>query len=182
MTHRQIGEARDNLLLRQSLQRWRTMTVTRNTLYQRVTSLSNNRCLRVALDVWKVRLREKEQMKWREMMRSKMKTIRTKRESKLLQDAWATWLQSYRSYVAGQQYTKQLQLRYYWQWKKQLSRIIENEIIADNFFDAATQNAAKRCWHLWRNANEIRDRERILTERIDLRLMEGTLTAWHTRM
>jgi len=182
MTHRQIGEARDNLLLRQSLQRWRAMTVTRNTLYQRVTVLSNTRCLRMALDVWKVRLKEKEQMKWREMMRSKMKIIKTKRESKLLKDAWATWLQSHRSHVAGQQYTKQLRFRYYVQWKKQLSRIIENEIIADNFFDATTQDAAKRCWHLWRNGNEIRDRERVLTERIELRLMGGTLTAWRKKL
>lgn len=177
-TNRQIGEARDNLLLRISLQRWRDHTASHLNLHRRITNLSDNRRLRKALHVWKSRLKEKEQNKWRHEMRLKMKIIKEKREAKLRKDAWTKWRQSHRSHFARQHYAERLVLQFYSRWKQRLSGVIEREATADYVFESAERKALERCWVRWRNASDVRNSERIMTERIELRLMGTVLDVW----
>ncbi|GLB35015.1 putative sfi1 spindle body protein [Lyophyllum shimeji] len=181
-TNQQIDEARDNLLLRLSLQRWRSVTASHAELYRRIASLSDNRGLKHAFSTWRARLKQKEQDKWRQQMRQKMKIIRDKREQKIRKDAWAKWRQSYRSHLSGQHYTANLVHRFYYCWKKRLSAIIELEDIADNALQASQGRVAERCWNCWRDATELRNSERIMSERVGLRLMGDAMAAWQRKL
>ncbi|KAG5646652.1 hypothetical protein DXG03_002642 [Asterophora parasitica] len=181
-TSEQIGEARDNLILRIHLQRWRAATASRRDLYERITTLAHDRCLRKAINVWRTRLREKEQDKWRQGMRQKMKTVREKRERTLRKDAWAKWRQSYRSHLSGKHYAENLVHHFYFCWKTRLSAIEELEDAADHAFQASQERVADKYWNQWRNARELRNSERIMAERIGLRLMGETMSIWQKRV
>ncbi|KAF8078011.1 hypothetical protein FPV67DRAFT_1403819 [Lyophyllum atratum] len=181
-THEQIGEARDNLVLRLSLQRWRSATASRRDLYRRITSLSDTRYLRRAISIWRTRLREREQNKWRLGMRQKMKAIRDKRERKLRKDAWAKWRQLYRSHLSGQHYTQNLVHRFYYCWKKRLSAIVEYEEMADNAFLACQDRAIETYWNRWRNVRELRASEQIISERVGLRVMGEAMALWQKNL
>ncbi|KAG5654501.1 hypothetical protein H0H81_001142 [Sphagnurus paluster] len=162
-TNQQIGEARDNLILRIHLQRWRTRTASRREIYKQIINLSNTRCLRKLINTWRSRLREKQQNKWRQGMRQKMKIIREIHERKLRKDAWAKWRQSYR-------------------WKKRVSAIAELDNIADHAYGANQEKAVVKCWNHWRNAMEMRNSERTMSDRIALRLMGEAMSAWYKNM
>ncbi|RDB21456.1 hypothetical protein Hypma_011541 [Hypsizygus marmoreus] len=181
-TNEQIGEARDNLLLRLSLQRWRNMTASRRDLYRRVTNLSDKRRLKVAINIWRAHLKNKQQHEWRNDMRLKMKTIREKRELKLRKDAWAKWRQSYRSHLSEQRYAERLVFRFYDRWKSRLSAVVDTEATADEFFKSAGYRAVERSWNCWRKATELRALERVMSERVELRLMGQSMVTWQKNM
>lgn len=82
------------------------MTAQRRELHQRVATLSDNRCLKGALDLWRVRLKERRQVQWRQDMRTRMKTVRDNHDLKLKKDAWAKWRQSHRSHIAEQHFSE----------------------------------------------------------------------------
>jgi protein SFI1 len=177
-TNQQIGKARDSLLLRLSLQRWRTLTASRGELHHRVKSLSDNRCLRSAMSLWKAKLKEKDQAKWRHEIRHKMKTIKDKVALRLRKDAWAKWRQSYLSHLSGQHYTEHLLFRFYCRWKERLSGLDELEHAAELHLGVVEQRWVGRCWNLWKRASDMRNAERLLLRRINLRLMGSTMDIW----
>ncbi|KAG6911480.1 hypothetical protein DXG01_014554 [Tephrocybe rancida] len=181
-TDKQIAAARDNLLLRIHLQRWRHINASRCDIHQRITTMSDNRCRRKALSIWRSRLREKEQDKWRQDMRQKMKIIREQREHKLCKDALAKWRQSYRSHISGQHYVERLVYRLYKRWKTRLSTINELELAAGDAFQASQEKIFLRCWDRWRIATDMRVSERVMAERIGLRLMSDSMSVWQKNM
>jgi protein SFI1 len=111
-------------------------------------------------------------------MRSKMKTVREKREGKLRKDAWAKWRQSYRSHLSGQHYTERLVLRFFQWWKTKLLEMDHLEAAGDAFFSGKDRKAAERCWSYWRRTAELRNAERLIVESIGLRIMGNAMDIW----
>lgn len=177
-TNEQIAEARDTLVLRVALQRWRARTVARNEFNERVTAVLNQRRLQKFINVWKTRLQVKRQAQWRDAMRYRMKVVRTARETKLKKDAWAKWRQSYQSHLSGQHYTERLILRFFDQWKRKLGGMDHLEAVADNFDRLREDRTLARCWNLWRKESELKAAERVMAERVDWRIMGNVLHVW----
>lgn len=177
-TNQQIGKARDSLLLRLSLQRWRKLTASRHELYRCVTNLSDSQCLKSAIAQWKKKLKEKDQAKWRDEMRHKMKTIKDKVGLRLRKDAWAKWRQSYLSHLSSQHYAEHLLFRFYCCWKERLSRLDGLEEAADLHLEIVEQGCVGRCWNLWKRASDMRNAERELLQRVKLRLMGNAIDIW----
>ncbi|KDQ61051.1 hypothetical protein JAAARDRAFT_191170 [Jaapia argillacea MUCL 33604] len=177
-TNEQIAEARDHLILRIAVQRWRALTASRRELYLRVTKLSNNRKSRAAFNIWKSKLKEKRKEEWRQGMRNKMKSIREKRELKLKKDAWAKWRQLYRSHLSDQHYAERLVLRFYGKWKRKFVDVDHLEGAAEDFARLREEKGLGRYLGLWRRAVELRNAERAMRERVGLRVMTEVVDVW----
>jgi protein SFI1 len=181
-TNEQIAEARDLLVLRVAWQRWRARTANRHGFLSRIDDLSNGRCLKAAFHMWKAKLQAKQQAQWRDAMRHKLKVVRTKREGKLKKDAWAKWRQSYQSHLSGQHYTERLVLRFFVQWKRKLMEVDHMEATADELTGMHEERGLARCWKVWRRSAELRTTERLMVERVDLRVMSEVVHAWKRQM
>lgn len=107
-----------------------------------------------------------------------MKIVREKRESKLRKDAWAKWRQSYRSHLSAQHYTERLVIRFYSRWKKQLLEVDHRNAVADEFYRATGEKAMERCWSSWKRALEMRNAEKVVAEKVEVRVMHEALTVW----
>lgn len=180
--HQQISEARDELVLRQHVQRWRQKTAARREVYNRVSLLASKRCLKAALRVWRLRLKEKQQTAWRNSMRLKMKTIRETREAKLRKDAWAKWRQSYRSHLAWQQYNQRLVLRFFERWRDKLAGVQDLESFANEVSRVGEGKALERSWNRWRHGAQLRSIERVVQERVGTRIMDEAMDVWKKQL
>jgi protein SFI1 len=147
-----------------------------------VTKLSDGRRLKAALQLWKVKLKERKQAHWRDDMRLRMKTVRDRHEVKLKKDAWAKWRQSYRSHIAEQHHSQQLVLRFFNKWRTTLARLDRLEDAANRLRIVRTKTQKERCWDLWRKAMEMRKVERMMAERVGLRIMSNAMDRWRTQM
>ncbi|KZT68998.1 hypothetical protein DAEQUDRAFT_765781 [Daedalea quercina L-15889] len=181
-THEQIAQARDSLILRLALQRWRQRTAVHQDLYVRVCALSDRRRLKAAMDLWKVTLKEKKQADWRSSMRARMKAVRERREAKILKDAWAKWRQSYQSHLSAQHYNERLVSRFLRQWRTRLAYLDQLDAAAEHLEYARQERQAERCWDLWRRALEVRRQERVMAERVDMRIMGQAMDTWKNRL
>lgn len=180
-THHQIAQARDALLIRSSFQRWRSIGGSHRDLYHRVTILSNNRRQKAAFKAWIIKRKEKKQFDWRNDMRAKMKTIRDTRENKLRNDVWAKWRLSYRARLSGQHFTERLVLRAFNCWKAELYKVDHLEAAADEFQRVSGVKTVDRCWNRWVHVNDVKYAERILVERVGLRVMGEAMGVWMRR-
>jgi protein SFI1 len=180
-TNDQISRARDVLLLRVSIQRWRARTSALKQVSQRVTALSNNRHMKAAFRAWRIELKEKKQLNWRNEMRFKMKTIRDNREDKMRTDAWAKWRQLFQSRLAEQHYDKCLVLRALRHWKNQLAAVDHLDAAADDLARKTETRIVRKCWSFWHKAHELREVEKMIQESIGLRVMTDVLNVWKIR-
>jgi protein SFI1 len=177
-----IAQARENLVVRQALHRWRTLTASRRDLYQRVAATADNRRLRAALHVWHARLRERKQLKWRQDMRARMKVVRDKHDHQLVQDAWAQWRQAFRLRMSEQRYYQSLAMRFYKKWRLKLHQVDSLENKADHFVAIREKRQAARCWDLWKREMGLRRAESMLVESVGLRIMFSAMETWKRRM
>ncbi|KAJ7470710.1 Sfi1 spindle body protein-domain-containing protein [Mycena latifolia] len=181
-TNQQIGEARDNLILRLCIQRWRARTADSRELAGRITTLANNQVLRTALRTWRKKTKEREQARWRASMRAKMKLVRDKRELKLMKEALAKWRQSYRSHLADQHYTASLALRYYSRWRKQMAHLDHLDDVADELSRVVDGGVLERCWYRWKHESHLRLASRIVMENIGQRVKTEVMDVWRRQM
>ncbi|KAJ7156026.1 hypothetical protein C8R43DRAFT_1087387 [Mycena crocata] len=181
-TNEQIGDARDNVILRIYIDRWRTRTATSIERVGRVANAANVRVLRSAFGVWRAKTKEREQARWRASMRSKMKIIRDKRELKLMKDALAKWRQSHRSHLADQHYTKSLALRYVCYWRQKLADLDHLDILADEFSRVSDGGILERCWHYWKHESQLQIAHKIVTDSIALRVKTEVMDVWRRQM
>lgn len=107
-----------------------------------------------------------------------MKTIKDKLALRLRKDAWAKWRQSYLSHLSGQHYTEHLLFRFYCRWKERLSGLEELEHTAELHLGVVEQRWVGRCWNLWKRASDMRNAERILLGRVNLRLTGNIIDIW----
>ncbi|TFY66150.1 hypothetical protein EVG20_g4945 [Dentipellis fragilis] len=181
-TGEQIDQARDTLVLRLAIHKWRTRLAQRRDFEQQVGKLADEKVLKTALDAWTAKLKQKKQLQWRNDMRARMKSVREKRESKLRKDAWAKWRQSYQSHLSGQHYTERLVLRSFNQWKQKLVLLDDQERIADEFAASREQQVVGRSWDMWRGAVELKNTEAVVNSRVMLRIARNVLARWKLRM
>ncbi|CAL1704876.1 unnamed protein product [Somion occarium] len=181
-THEQIAQARDNLILRLAIHRWRNQTAARLELYRRVSQLSNDRRLKLALNVWKVKFRERKQAQWRDDMRNRMKLVREKREFTLLKDAWAKWRQSHRSHLAELHHNERLVGRFLHKWRGKLEDLEQLNAACDMFLVSQEDALVEGCWDMWRRTAEMRKAERIIADRAALRMMTKVFDVWKSHM
>ncbi|KAL0946958.1 hypothetical protein HGRIS_013114 [Hohenbuehelia grisea] len=181
-THEQISEARDNIILRLSVQKWRTKIASQRELYGRVASLSNQRMLRRILSAWKAKYRLKKQTQWRRDMRSKMKLVRDGHDARLQKNAWEKWRQSHRLQASGDHYTQTLVARFFRQWKRRLVALEQQEILVDDFIQNSNVTALHNHWLRWKRTLELHNAERVVDERVSLRIMGSAMFAWKQRM
>ncbi|KAF8894524.1 hypothetical protein BD779DRAFT_1501596 [Infundibulicybe gibba] len=163
VTNEQIGQARDNLIVRRSLQRWHTAVLARQEVYMRVTALANTRRLRSFINIWRTKLRAREQIKWRTAIRSKMKQIKEKREAVLTRSVFARWRQRCRLHDAERQYQR-----------RHLAHFLGLCRVDDR--------AVARCWTLWRTMVSMRSAESTITEATRLRVLTSSMNVWKKNM
>ncbi|OCH95505.1 hypothetical protein OBBRIDRAFT_816423 [Obba rivulosa] len=182
MTNQQIADARDHLILRRALQRWRTINAERHEMYQNVSGLSDTRCLKAAFDLWKSKLKKKRQTDWRNAMRARMNLLREKRELKLKKDAWAKWRQSYQSHLSSQHYSERLVLRFFKKWKSRMGAVEQMDAAAEHFEYMKDERQLERCWDIWKKASDLRRTEKVLVDRVEIRIVAGVLDVWKKRL
>lgn len=147
-----------------------------------MSGLANDRWLKKLFNIWRIKLKSKQQAQWRQQMRLKMKAVREKREIMLKKDAWAKWRQSYRSHLSDLHYSERLVLRLYRRWKERLSESEQLETTAAEFSRAAEKQVVERRWNHWRRATELRDTERVVAERVSLRITGEVWNVWNKHM
>ncbi|EMD38501.1 hypothetical protein CERSUDRAFT_153416 [Gelatoporia subvermispora B] len=181
-TNQQIADARDDLILRRTLQRWRTLIAERHEIDRHVSGLSDARRLKTAFGLWKSKLKEKRQNDWRNAMRARMNLIRERRESKLRKDAWAKWRQSYQSHLSDQHFCRTILFRFLRKWRLRLATLEEMDAAAEHFELLQQDRQLERSWDVWREALDVRKAEKILGERVDLRIITQALDVWKKQL
>ncbi|KAK7043628.1 hypothetical protein VNI00_008239 [Paramarasmius palmivorus] len=178
-TNSQIGEARDNLVIRIHLQRWRQRAAAHQELYSRVASVANARTLKAVFKAWKERtaerVKEKQQAAWRQEMRSKMAIVRKRHNEGIKREFFLRWRRAYQLRMAELHYNEQTAVRCYARWKEKLHGIYQLEASADQAYYEAF---VTRFWDHWRRAAELRIPERIIDNRVALRIKGEALTVW----
>lgn len=181
-TNRQILEARDLLILRVSMQKWQAKLQKQRQHHEKITTMFQSRHLKWAMDLWMTKLHAKRQIQWRDSMRSRMKIVRLNREKKLKNDTWGKWRQVYQSRLSTQYYSKYLLGLFFSRWKRRLEGV---DVIGDAGYALAhvfNSRKVSKFWHIWKKASMLRATERLLAERVNLRIMSNAVAMWKRRM
>ena len=181
-TNQQISEARDLLILRISIQKWKARIQKRREHHQQIYVIFESRRLKWAMDLWRMKLHAKRQIQWRDSMRSRMKVVRLNREKKLKNDAWAKWRQLYQSQLSARHYSKHLLTRYFSQWRRRLAGVDAVEDAGETLAQVHESRRLSKFWHMWKRAGALRVTESLLAERVNLRVMNDAMTVWKKRM
>ena len=175
----QIGEARENLVLRVHLQRWHQRAATQREWLERVAVVDNTRRLKVAFSIWKQRLREhvqeKQRVAWRQDMRTRLATFKKRRKQALLKEFWLRWLREYQLRRSEQHYYGQLAIRCYVHWKEQLHNHYQLEANADQAYRGAT---LARFLDHWRRSSELKGPERAVAQVVQSRIKREVFQVW----
>ncbi|KAG9318710.1 hypothetical protein JVU11DRAFT_806 [Chiua virens] len=177
-TSQQVAEARDNVITGSALRRWRNAAISIADKQSHAVTLANTRCLRAAMMLWKLRLKEKRQVVWRNDMRAKMKTIREKRELKIQKDAWAKWRQSFRSHLSELQYNERVVQHFFRRWKSSLLKLDRMEVAAEQFYRRTTCSAVVQTWKRWKRALATSEAERVVTTKAGLLIKHDVMRMW----
>ncbi|KAJ7774770.1 hypothetical protein B0H16DRAFT_1303578 [Mycena metata] len=181
-TNRQIGEARDILILRLCIQRWRALTAASRERAARIARTDDRQRLKAALKMWRNRTKEREQARWRSSMRAKMKLIRDKRELKLITEALTKWKQSHRIRSADRHYAGSLVLRFYERWRKELVHLDRLEGLADQLSRVVDGGTLEQFWYRWKHAAQLQIAHKIVTENVGLRIKTEVMDIWRKQM
>ncbi|KAG7092302.1 hypothetical protein E1B28_008664 [Marasmius oreades] len=177
--NQQIGEARENLILRIYLQRWRERTASQREWCNRIAAVDNKRRLKAAFNIWKQRLQdrlqEKQKMAWRQDMRVRLATIRRHRKEALLKEYWIHWRRAYQYRLSEAHCCDRLRLRCYSQWKERLHRVYRSE---DNADQAHRDALLGRFWEYWKRTIELRVPERVMNRQVELRVKREVFEVW----
>ncbi|KJA20236.1 hypothetical protein HYPSUDRAFT_1092898 [Hypholoma sublateritium FD-334 SS-4] len=181
-THQQIGEARDKLLLRLSIQRWQTqLTVRRNRESDMVKRFDVYRS-RIFWGAWQAKLKQRRQIAWRNDMRQKLRAMKSKTDARLVSAAWKKWRQLYLGHHAGFHYQANLMHRCLSRWKHRLLHADDMQNLAIQFSDGTQFARLRRSWIAWINAIGMRRDERVMVERVNSRIVANSLDIWRKRM
>ncbi|KAJ6596838.1 hypothetical protein DFH09DRAFT_1272396 [Mycena vulgaris] len=181
-TDQQIGEARDHVILRLCIHRWRTRTAESRQLVGRVDGLANSRDLAAAFRKWRKKAKERQQARWRASMRAKMKLIRDKREFKMMGDFFAKWRQRHRSHLADQHYSASLVLRYYRCWKNGVANLDHLDDVAEELSRVVEGGVLERFWYRWKHESQLQLAHKMVTNSIGLRVKTEVMDVWRGRM
>ncbi|PBK78094.1 hypothetical protein ARMSODRAFT_991560 [Armillaria solidipes] len=181
-TNDQIQDARDNLVMRRTLQVWSSRLAAYRRTCQTANAMADERQMKKAFSRWRRSLVGKQNENWRNSMRSKMKIVRTKREQRVRRDAWAKWRQSYQSHLSDQHYNERLSLRIFKRWKAKLSAVDGLEDVADEVQHARAEHAVERCWTHWRQITHLRAAESVIAQQVGQRVKRQAMRTWRKQM
>ncbi|KAI6045673.1 Sfi1 spindle body protein-domain-containing protein [Pisolithus marmoratus] len=180
-TNEQVAEARDKVILGSAIHRWQNKTALLLERDEHAACVANVRRLRVAMTIWRSKLKERRQLTWRNEMRAKMKTIREKRESNIQKNAWAKWWHAHCCRLAEMQFMERLTRRFFFRWKTRLANLDRLEISATDFLERPTCSAIVHAWKLWRRALRIRNAAHMVTANAGLRVKREVVDIWKKR-
>ena len=169
------------MLLRLFMQRWQSNLLSRQQFQNQQIAEFNKRLLKTTLTVWRAKLKEKRQLKWRVEMRKKMKFIKNKLEFKIKKDAWAKWRQLQLSHQADKHYRLCSLIRLFVQWKTRLRQVYEMGDVANEYANHLDLKVADRCWDHWKRAVVSRHQELVVIQRVDWRIMVAAFDRWKQR-
>lgn len=180
-TNEQVAEARDKVILGSAIRRWHNKTALLLEIDERAACVANVRRLRVAMAMWRSKLKERKQLMWRNEMRAKMKTVREKRERNIQKDAWVKWRRAYCCRLAEMRFTDRLVARFFLRWKTKLTNLGRLEVSADDFLERPTCSTVAHAWKLWRRALRIRNAAHLVTANAGLRVKREVVDIWKKR-
>ncbi|KAF9480103.1 hypothetical protein BDN70DRAFT_877988 [Pholiota conissans] len=181
-THQQIGEARDKLLLRLSMQKWQTKQAMRLIREDELVKQFDTCRTRLSFRIWQAKLKHKRQIAWRNDMRQKMKIMKDKSDARLLKSAWTLWWQLHLERRADTLYQSNLIVRYHTRWKEELVKLDEKYILAAQFSESIQFASVKACLRKWTQMMALRREERVMVQRVDRRIMTDSFDTWRKRM
>lgn len=177
----QVAEARDKVIIGSAIRRWHNRTALLLDRDERAACVANVRRLRVAMAMWRWKLKERRQLMWRNAMRAKMKTIREKREYNIQRGAWSQWRHAYCCRLAEMRFMERLVGRFFFRWKMKLANLDRLEFSAANFLERPTCSAVAHAWKLWRRALRIRIAAQVVTANAGLRVKREVVDIWKKR-
>ncbi|KAI6144823.1 Sfi1 spindle body protein-domain-containing protein [Pisolithus thermaeus] len=180
-TGEQVAEARDKVIIGSAIRRWHNRTALLLDRDERAASVANVRRLRVAMAMWRWKLKERRQLMWRNAMRAKMKTVREKREYNIQRDAWSQWRHAYCCRLAEMRFMERLVGRFFFHWKAKLANLDRLETSAADFLERPTCSAVVHAWKLWRRALRIRNAAQMVTANAGLRVKREVVDIWKKR-
>jgi protein SFI1 len=181
-TNEQIAAARDTLLQRRVLQRWRTLATQRVALAERVTHVADARMLRRALIVWGTKLQERRQAAWRADMRARMQAVRKRREATLLARMLVRWHLEARGRVAERLHMERVVAHTFVKWKSATGRVGALEEDVEVYGLRRDARTVELAWERWQWAMDFRRREAVMVQRVAGRVLGGAWDAWKKRM
>ena len=181
VTSKQIDEARDNLLLRITLQRWRKGLASRQLKREHAAKILGRKHLKQFFNLWSDKLKAKRQEKWRQDMRIKMKTVRDQREVRLEKNMWAKWRCLYRLRLAAHSYDRHLSVAFFRRWKKKLEHVDRLDMLADEAAHHGMKRLVIQNWGKWKHALELSLCEKAFMEQICLRTVKSVTLIWRKR-
>ncbi|KAJ3505555.1 hypothetical protein NLJ89_g7354 [Agrocybe chaxingu] len=182
ITHQQIQEARDSLLLRVFMQRWRTRLSSQRHLEGQHIAQFTRRHLKRVFRTWQVKLGRKRQTAWRNEMRHKMKVVKNKSDLRVKKDVWMKWQQQLLARRAHEHYELGLLSRSLSRWRQRLVRIDHLDNVAEEFSRKTALKTVVRCWHYWRDSTVLKHQGAIVSQRVDCRIMAEAFDFWRNRM
>ncbi|KAF4614733.1 hypothetical protein D9613_003001 [Agrocybe pediades] len=180
-THQQIGEARDKLTLKLLMQRWQNRIASKKQAEDEKVKRHQSRIVVQSFRIWQARLKQKRQAAWRNDMRQKMKIVKTKSEMRIKTDAWFHWKRLAELSRADRYYQRNLLLRYQTRWKNKLTRLDDMDNMADHFSEETHIRTLHKFWYMWKQGMSLQHDERVITQRVDHRIMVATFQAWRAR-
>jgi protein SFI1 len=180
-TQAQVAEARDALVVRAALQRWRHIAVSRLELERRVAVIADSRKLRLAFALWSSKLAERRTLAWRADMRQRMKSVRERREAEILKSAWQTWRSALKRRDADLHYRAQVLKRALEKWRDELRKVETLEDKAIEVAVAREDRNVDRVWERWRMALTMRRKEVVLAERVGHGAVRRAMQVWKLR-
>lgn len=115
-------------------------------------------------------------------MRNRMKLVREKHEFGLLRDAWIQWRQAQEMRLADVHYERILMKRYLRVWKDRLQGLDQLNAACDVFVMGKDDALVEGCWDLWRRGTEMRRAERVVADKVALRVLGKAFDVWKSHM
>ncbi|KAI6132101.1 Sfi1 spindle body protein-domain-containing protein [Pisolithus croceorrhizus] len=168
-TGEQVAEARDKVIIGSAIRRWHNRTALLLDRDERAASVANVRRLRVAMAMWRWKLKERRQLMWRNAMRAKMKTVREKREYNIQRRCM------YCCRLAEMRFMERLVGR------RNSANLDRLETSAADFLERPTCSAVVHAWKLWRRALRIRNAAQMVTANAGLRVKREVVDIWKKR-
>lgn len=177
-SHAQIDQARNAFLLRLAFHHWRNSLASHKAIYDEVAVLDNERRISTYLALWRRKLREKKQTRWRTDMRNKMKVIKDHQNARILREAWVLWGQKYQFALADQQYEAKVLLMVYLKWKGIFQRIDKIEGRAEHLIALRDERLLLGHWEAWRAVAVQTSAEKELGRRVQARIIWQAWSMW----
>ncbi|KAH9484335.1 hypothetical protein JR316_0003816 [Psilocybe cubensis] len=181
-THKQVAEARDKIDLKTYMQRWQNRVNIRIVAENELVNQFQRRNLKKFFKIWQARLRQRRQAAWRNDMRNKMKTVKMLSDNRVMKEAWEKWRLLQLSRRADKHYRSTLLVRHHGRWKGRLIVLDNLDVIADDFAEHVYLRSLQHFWNVWKQATSLRGDQRIITRKVDCRVMTTAFDLWRKRI